>query len=109
MPVHERLLADVFKAVDYEFLLLEIESWRGVKVYNQTARARARRMADAISKRGYPKFSEYWKTKRLGVSLQMRLYTEAILFSMGKPWSDLVSGFKPLRVNLGGWKPSPPK
>lgn len=105
MPVHERILAEAALAIDLELLTREIESWRRIRVFNDAASQRARRLADSISKRGWPKFAQYWKVRRLSVTLQLRLYVEAVLFSMGKPWSDLVSGFKPLRVNLGGWEP----
>lgn len=49
---------------------------------------------------GYDRFERLWIPWRLMVSLQVRLFVETVLFSMGKPWSELVSGFKPLRMNF---------
>ena len=109
MPIHETLLKEATFALDLDLLTKEMRSARRLRTYNAAARARARSLAEAMSRSGYPKISEFWKTRRLTVNLQLRLYVEAVLFSMGQPWSDLVSGFKPLRVNLGGWNPSPPK
>lgn len=55
----------------------------------------------ALDDLGYDRFRQFWVPGRLIVSLQLRLFVESVLFSMGKPWSDLVSGFKPLRWELG--------
>ena len=51
---------------------------------------------------GYERFARFWIPYRLLVSLQLRLFVETVAFSMGKPWSNLVSGFKPLRMRLRG-------
>ena len=60
----------------------------------------ARGIRDAAEKVGYRRFARLWIPWRLLVSLQVRLFVETVMFSMGKPWSELVSGFKPLRMNL---------
>ncbi len=104
MPLHERLIGSALFGLDIELLTLEIENWRAVSVFAKNSKARATRIAKAASRRGIRKFREYWVPRRLSVSLPVRLYVEAVLFSMGSPWSDLVSGFKPLRVPLGPWK-----
>ena len=57
-------------------------------------------MSLAIRRIGHSRFEMFWIPYRLLIGLQMRLWIETILFSMGKPWSDLVSGFKPLRARL---------
>ncbi len=103
MPIHEQIVAEAKFALDLDVLTRELEHTGRLITFNQQARKRARKLADAMSKSGHRRVAEFWKTRRLTVSLQLRLYVEAVLFSMGKPWSDLVSGFKPLRVNLGGW------
>lgn len=56
----------------------------------------------AIMGRGIEGFSRLWIPARLLVSLQLRLFVETVLFSMGKPWSELVSGFKPLKMSFKG-------
>ncbi len=104
MPIHEGILAEAAFALSLDLLTREIDSPGRIRTFNDQASRRARKLADAMSQRGFAKVSRFWKTRRLTVNLQLRLYVEAVLFSMGKPWSDLVSGFKPLRVNLGGWK-----
>lgn len=60
----------------------------------------ARGVRDAAKRLGYERFSRLWIPWRLLISLQVRLFVETVMFSMGKPWSDLVSGFKPLRMNM---------
>jgi len=40
-------------------------------------------------------FAPMWIVARTLISLQARLYVEQVLFSLGKPWSDLIAGFKP--------------
>lgn len=104
MPIHEGILAEAAFALSLDLLTREIDSPGRIRTFNDQARQRARSLAESMSRRGYTKVAEFWKTRRLTVNLQLRLYVEAVLFSMGKPWSDLVSGFKPLRVNLGGWR-----
>jgi len=41
-------------------------------------------------------FKYHWKLVRTWVPLQLRLAVEQHLYSKGKPWSSLVSGFRPL-------------
>jgi len=41
-------------------------------------------------------FKYHWKLRRTWVPLQLRLAVEQHLYSKGKPWSSLVSGFRPL-------------
>ena len=67
---------------------------------NYTARI-GRGVRDAVRAVGYERFARLWIPWRLMVSLQVRLFVETVLFSMGKPWSELVSGFKPLRMKFG--------
>ena len=59
-----------------------------------------RGVRDAALKIGYRRFERLWVPYRLMVGLQVRLFVETVLFSMDKPWSDLVSGFKPLRMDF---------
>ena len=59
-----------------------------------------RGVRDVCRSIGYERFERFWIPWRLMVSLQVRLFVETVLFSMGKPWSELVSGFKPLRMNF---------
>ena len=103
MPIHERILGDVFKGAALELMSLQLEDARYVRVATATAKARMTRMAKAIKALGEKRFRAFWIPQRLAVDLQMRLYVETVLFSMGKPWSELVSGFKPLRAPLGEW------
>ena len=114
-PQHRRLQlddpgwerADIGAMVHYlDVLTREIESPGRIRTFNNQASRRARKLADAMSKRGYTKVARFWKTRRLTVNLQLRLYVEAVLFSMGKPWNGLVSGFKPLRGQSGLVAPS---
>ena len=60
----------------------------------------ARGIRDAALQLGYRRFKRLWIPWRLFVSLQVRLFVETVLFSMDQPWSELVSGFKPLRMNF---------
>ena len=62
--------------------------------------AMGRSVRDAVRRLGIENFERFWIPGRLLVSLQIRLFVETVLFSMGKPWSELVSGFKPLRMNM---------
>lgn len=64
-------------------------------------------------------FARDWRFARTLLPLQFRLLVEQILWDAGPPWSDLVSGFKPLGVPgssgeapsrrrrgpPGGWRP----
>ena len=45
------------------------------------------------------KFQAEWKYMRLGVPLQFRLLVEQILWDMGLPWRNLVTGFNPVKHN----------
>ncbi len=66
---------------------------------NYTAQL-GRGVRDACLKLGIRRFKRLWIPWRLMVSLQVRLFVETVLFSMDEPWSELVSGFKPLRMNF---------
>lgn len=106
MPLHADITRAAQLGVSMELLTLEVESGNAVRIATAQSKSRATRLARAISGRGIAVFGRYWVAHRLAVSLQLRLWVESVLFSMGKPWSDLVSGFKPLRVPLGQWKRS---
>ncbi len=103
MPIHE-LLAKALQPAQLELWVRLIERPKDVGVFTRQNKSRATRIASALHRLGYGKFRSYWIIARLQVDLQMRLYVETILFSMGTPWSDLVSGFKPLRTPLGPYK-----
>lgn len=45
---------------------------------------------------GFVLFKTHWSFVRLLLDLQTRLLAEQILWEMGKPWSTLCTGFKPL-------------
>ena len=100
MPVHEAFLGLASLGLDLELLTLEMESDRAMRVFTDQAASRGGRISRAARNAGIKKFSRYWIGRRLSVSLQVRLFVEAVLFSMDKPWSDLVSGFRPLRMYL---------
>ena len=44
---------------------------------------------------GFNRFALDWAIYRLGISLQMRLMVEQVLWNKGRPWSTLVTGFRP--------------
>lgn len=94
----------LFRPAELELFTLLMERPNQVAVFTKTNKERATRIAHALYRLGYREFRNYWIIQRLQVGLQMRLYVETILFSMGTPWSVLVSGFKPLRTPLGKWK-----
>ena len=63
---------------------------------------------------GYPRFRKYWRVGRLLVGLQTRLFVEEVMTFMGRPWSDLKTGFdtissvgesKTLAKAFKKWKP----
>ena len=45
---------------------------------------------------GYRRWSEFWHIGRQMIGLQQRLLIEQVYSDMGKPWSDLITGFGPL-------------
>ena len=47
----------------------------------------------ALRSIGYAKFRRYWRVGRLLVGLQTRLFVEEVMTFMGRPWSDLKTGF----------------
>ena len=47
----------------------------------------------ALRSIGYAKFRKYWRVGRLLVGLQTRLFVEEVMTFMGKPWSQLKTGF----------------
>ena len=103
--IHESLFGAATLGAEKELITLAVESRRKVIVDSRTAKERNTRFAAAAAGIGYEMFSHWWVTERLAVGLQLRLWVESVLFSMNKPWSTLVSGFRPLRVPLGSWKP----
>lgn len=57
----------------------------------------------ALKSIGYPKFRLYWRVGRLLVGLQTRLFVEEVMTFMGKPWSNLKTGFDTISsVGEGG-------
>ena len=106
MPIHETFTRAASLGLAMELLTLEVEHAGAIGVASRQSKSRATRLARAISSLGVQRFSEWWIPHRLAVNLQLRLWVESVLFSMNKPWSDLVSGFKPLRQPLGQWQTS---
>ena len=45
---------------------------------------------------GFSRWARFWHIGRQLISLQQRLLLEQIYSDMGKPWSDLITGFGPL-------------
>ena len=103
MVIHESLLKAASFGLELE-LFTRSMSRRNVRVESAQSKIRATDIARKASQLGITKFRAWWVPKRLTVTLPLRLYVEAVLFSMGVPWSELVSGFKPLRVPLGSWR-----
>ena len=93
-------IGEAFRGLDLDLFTRLIEKPDNVQVFSDQNRRRARALANALRNLGVRRFRAYWILGRLQVDLQMRLWVETVLFSMGKPWSDLVSGFKPLRTPL---------
>ncbi len=101
MPIHEGFLKSLgLRGVEKELFTHKVERPGQLRVFHDQAMVRARRLASAVRNLGYSRFRAFWILERLEVSLQLRLWVETVLFSMDKPYSDLVSGFKPLRINI---------
>ena len=45
---------------------------------------------------GFRKWASFWHLGRQMIDLQTRLMLEQVYSDMGKPWSDLITGFGPL-------------
>ena len=105
MVLHRDLFGAATLGLEKELITLRVESVRAIVVDSRTSKERATRFARATARLGFKRFEAWWVPERLSVGLQLRLWVESVLFSMNKPWSDLVSGFKPLRTPLGSWKP----
>ena len=101
MPIHEGFVKSLgLRGLEKELFTRKVEKPRQMAVFHKQAMARATRLARAVRRVGYGRFREFWILERLEVALQLRLWVETVLFSMDKPFSDLVSGFKPLRINI---------
>ena len=100
MPIHETISRAAARALEIELFTLESEDKNAVRIATQQARVRADRLASAMWRLGIKRFTAWWTTRRLAVGLQLRLYVEAIAFSIGGEFAEVVTGFKPLRVPL---------
>ena len=101
MVFHEGFLKALgLKALEKELFTTKVEKPDQLEVFHKQAMVRATRLARAVRFIGYHRFREFWILERLEVSLQLRLWVETVLFSMDKPFSNLVSGFKPLRIKI---------
>ena len=49
-----------------------------------------------IKEVGFRKWARFWHYGRTLIDLQSRLFFEQIYSDLGKPWSDLVTGFGPV-------------
>lgn len=63
----------------------------------------------ALESIGYAKFRIYWRVGRLLVGLQTRLFVEEVMTFMGKPWSNLKTGFDSISQVAEGKGPSGPE
>ncbi len=45
---------------------------------------------------GFRKWAKFWHYGRTQISLQVRLFVEQVYSDLGKPWSDMITGFGPL-------------
>lgn len=52
---------------------------------------------DGNAKKNFTTFATMWKRYRLCIGLQTRLMAEQVLYDLGQPWRNLVSGFKPIQ------------
>lgn len=50
----------------------------------------------------YQRFHLDWKVLRVGISLQVRLLVEQVLYDEGEPWNRLVTGFLPMSWKTSG-------
>ncbi len=75
----------------------DVSSWLiGLKGIDQTMSTYQKlwdNIEGALRHIGFPKFRMYWRVGRLLVSLPTRLLVEEVLTYMGRPWSDLKTGF----------------
>lgn len=46
---------------------------------------------------GFEKWARFWHYGRTMIPLTMRLFCEQVFSDRGKPWSELVTGFGPIR------------
>lgn len=59
--------------------------------------AEAGALKDLMKETGIREWARFWHYGRTQISLQMRLFAEQVYSDLGKPWSDLVTGFGPLK------------
>lgn len=101
MVLHEKVFqsAEVDFKFEIERLILLMRSRYSVDSRYRVLHNHAFKIRSAALMLNYQRFKRFWILYRLSVNLQVRLFVEAVMFSMGKPWSDLVSGFKPLVID----------
>ena len=61
-------------------------------------RNQSRNVARMVTRVPFVKFVEMWKWMRMTIDLQTRLYLEQVFTELGKPYSDLVTGFKAIEL-----------
>lgn len=105
MGIVSRALGPLDEIVEISVLAQVLRSREIVDGASDLISYLGRAIRDGIVDLGYQRFSRFWIPMRLTVGLQLRLFVETVLFSMGKPWSELVSGFKPLRWPMDQGRP----
>ena len=73
--------------------------------YSQMLEDTSKEVSATLKTIGFVRWAGFWHIGRQLISLQQRLLLEQIYSDMGKPWSDLITGFGPLsrlgRVSFG--------
>lgn len=75
---------------------IDLHRFSDIQNATKVMRQRARLLMKAARSQGFTTVKGNWRWLRLNVSLQFRLFAEQVFWVMGKPWSSLITGFKPI-------------
>ncbi len=69
----------------------------GISRYTDGLAAEARALKGLMKETGFKEWARFWHYGRTTIPLTKRLFAEQVFSDLGKPWSQLVTGFGPIR------------
>lgn len=89
-------LGTLLGAVSVRAWVRELRAF-GIKRLTDGYTAEANALKQLMKETGVKDWARFWHYGRTQISLQMRLFAEQVYSDLGKPWSELVTGFGPLK------------
>ena len=88
-------IGTILSAVGIRAWVTELRTF-GISRLTSGYNAEAQSLKDLMKETGILKWARFWHYGRTQIPLTKRLFAEQVFSDLGKPWSDLITGFGPI-------------